>query len=227
MVLRKDSEKGVAAKSQQPMNYLPLLVIMLIVAIIVFISLNENPVTVVALPTMLPTGTETPVSPTATITTGTIVTLVTQTPTPTGTSAVQSTLPTVRPTNRRRFVLRYDDNTLFMRNDSGNQVEVSSFAFERLDMSGNPLNHIEGSRWARLYPYIRPQSCIKIMFWDKISNLSPPSCQRINSEVHEQSGSSLDFWTPQEGSAQFRVLWNGEEIGRCTISAGECEVFAP
>ncbi len=216
MVSRKDPDDGVAAKSRRPMNYLPLLVVVMIVAVIIAISLNENPVSVATLPTMPATGTEALVSPE--------VTMTPLTPTLPESSALPSSTPTVR---GRRFVLRYDDNTLFMRNASGDQIEVSSFAFERLDTSGNPLNRAEGSRWARFYPYILPQSCIKIMFWDKISVLSPPSCRRINSEVREHSSSNLDFWTPQNGSREFRVLWNGQEIGRCEISAGKCEVFGP
>jgi hypothetical protein len=224
VVSRENPEESATAKPnpRQTIHWPPLLVIVMIVAAIVVISLNENPVNVAALPTAPPIEAEALASPAVTITPVTPVR-----PTPPESTAVPSTTPTVRPSDGRRFVLRYDDNTLFMRNTSGDQIEVSSFAFERLDMSGNPLNHVEGSRWARLYPYIRPQSCIKIMFWDKISVLSPPSCRSINSEVWEQSGSSLDFWTPQDGSREFRVLWNDQEIARCEISAGKCEVFTP
>ena len=39
------------------------------------------------------------------------------------------------------------------------------------------------------------------------------------------------FWTASEGSHQFRVLWReggqDEEIARCEIGAGTCEVFLP
>jgi hypothetical protein len=38
---------------------------------------------------------------------------------------------------------------------------------------------------------------------------------------------SLDFWSPQAGSTQFRVFWNDQEVARCTIAAAECEVFIP
>jgi len=135
--------------------------------------------------------------------------------------------PTVLHPNGRRFVLRYDDNTLFVRNTTENRVKVESFAFERLDTAGNPLNRVEGTRWARLYPYINAMACLKIMFWDRISVLSPPSCQGINSEAREKSDTALDFWTPQEGSTHFRVLWKDQEVARCEISAGRCVVYVP
>jgi hypothetical protein len=57
--------------------------------------------------------------------------------------------------------------------------------------------------------------------------LNPAECQAYNAEVWVERGRSLDFWTSQEGSAQFRVLWSDEEIARCEIAAGRCEVFLP
>ena len=35
------------------------------------------------------------------------------------------------------------------------------------------------------------------------------------------------FWTRQEGSHQFHVLWGRDEIQRCEIDAGNCEVYLP
>jgi serine/threonine protein kinase len=208
-------------------------------------------VTPTAMP-MLPSATVTPApsaTPAATFTSPPPAATLTETPSATPSAiatppaAVPSPTPTLPPTaaplpapsptptvlypNGRRFVLRYDENTLFMRNTSGDEIQVRSFAFERLDTTGDPLNGVEGSRWAQFYPYIRPQSCIKILILNSASYLSPPSCQAINSEVWAERGRSLDFWTPQDGSSQFRVLWNDQEIGRCEISAGTCEVFVP
>jgi hypothetical protein len=37
----------------------------------------------------------------------------------------------------------------------------------------------------------------------------------------------LFFWIQKEGSTQFRVLWLDEEVARCEISAGTCEMYIP
>lgn len=35
------------------------------------------------------------------------------------------------------------------------------------------------------------------------------------------------FWTPLEGSSEFRVLWDGKELGYCDVGVGECVVYVP
>jgi hypothetical protein len=39
--------------------------------------------------------------------------------------------------------------------------------------------------------------------------------------------SELVFWLPREGITQFRVLWNGNEVARCKLSEGICNVTLP
>ncbi len=201
-------------------------------AAVVVVVPSVTPTPTTPPPTPMPSSTETPtdtlVPPTSTPqpTWTLLPTFTPLPPTPTATSG-EPLPPTVLYPNGHRFMLVYDNTALFMRNLSSDRMEVKPFAFERLDSAGNPSNRTEGSRWAQFYPYIYPQACIRIIILDLPAYLSPPSCQGVNSEIWAESGRDLDFWTPKEGSTQFRVLYNGEEIGRCTISAGECEVFTP
>lgn len=188
------------------------------------LSPSETPTTA----TPLPTSTALPTVAPATVPPPTLTPLPPPTlPPPTAVPATEPLVPTVLYPNGKRFVLYYDQNTLYVRNFSGTQSEVRPFAFERLDSAGNPHNHVDGSRWAQFYSAVYPGACIRIIILDRSAYLPSPSCQAINSEIWAESGKSLDFWTPQEGSTQFRVLWNGQEIGRCEISAGTCEVYAP
>jgi hypothetical protein len=122
-------------------------------------------------------------------------------------------------------MLYYDENSLYLHNLSGERVELYPFAFERLDASGTPSNRFDGGRWAEFYPYVYNQSCVRVLL--ETPYLNPAQCEQYNAEVWAERGMSLDFWSPQAGSTQFRVLWNDQEVARCAIAAGECEVFIP
>jgi hypothetical protein len=129
--------------------------------------------------------------------------------------------------NDRHFALYYDASALYLHNLSGDRSELNPFAFERLDAVGNPSNRFDGWRWAQFYSYVFPQSCARILMGDSPVLLRPPQCERYNSEVWAERGQSLDFWTEQVGSSQFRVLWNDQEVARCPVGAGTCEVWVP
>jgi hypothetical protein len=65
------------------------------------------------------------------------------------------------------------------------------------------------------------------------SYLDPPECGNNNflSLRTPTRDDPTVFWTARAGSHQFRVLWReggvDEEIARCEIGAGVCEVFLP
>jgi hypothetical protein len=136
--------------------------------------------------------------------------------------------PTVLYPDGQHFQIIYNEDSLYVLNLSGDRVALQPFGFDRLDGSGNPANHFDGGRWAQFYPYVFPQACARVIIGSpSVGYLEPPQCRQYNSEVWVERGRSLDFWTPQEGSTQFRVLWNGQEVGRCEIAVGSCEVFLP
>jgi serine/threonine-protein kinase len=137
-------------------------------------------------------------------------------------------LPTVLYPGGRHFLVYYDDNGLYLHNASGRAGAVSPLAFERLDASGTPLNRFDGWRWSRYYPRIEIASCMRVEIRSSPSYLRPSPCNnRYNSTVTASRNDDFVFWTTQTGASQFRVLWNAEEVARCEIATGVCEVFLP
>jgi serine/threonine protein kinase len=135
--------------------------------------------------------------------------------------------PTVMYPNGRHVTLYYNENSLYLHNLSGDRIALGSFAMERLFTSGAISNRFDGVRWAQFFPYVMAQSCASLLMANSSPFLNPGQCQSNNAEVWATRGLSLDFWTPQTDSTQFRVLWNNEEVARCEIAAGTCEVFLP
>ena len=154
-------------------------------------------------------------------------TLTSRPPSPTGT-------PTVQFPNGKRFMLFYDDNSLYFLNLSESDIPINWVAFERLDDSGAASDRFNGSRWGEFYATSTPGWCMALQILDRSPYLAPPDCGHSNrylslrTPVHNDS---TVFWTAQDGSHQFRVLWREDakdiEVARCEISAGTCEVFFP
>jgi serine/threonine protein kinase len=143
-------------------------------------------------------------------------------------------LPTVKYPNGKRFMLYYNDNSLYFLNLSDNNIPINWVAFERLSDVGIPLNRFNGSRWREYYPESKPGWCMALEILDSPPHLDPPECGHDGYFLSWRSPTRDDptvFWTTQEGSHQFRVLWreggNDEEVARCEIGAGVCEVFLP
>lgn len=135
---------------------------------------------------------------------------------------------TVSPSTGQRFVIYYNENSLYLLNDSDSDRQVRPLAFERLDDSGASLNRFEGSVWAEYYPVARPGRCMRIEISRSSPYLHPSQCNgHYDSSISYSRNNKSIFWTPQEGSRQFRVLWGQKEIARCEIAAGVCEVFLP
>lgn len=155
----------------------------------------------------------------------------TDTPT-TDPATAMAALPTVKYPDGRRFMLYYDNNSLYLLNLSTDLVSISSVAFERLDSTGARLNRFDGWRWAQFYPTSRPGGCMAIEILDS-SPLRPSECGGIYHSTRTPAREdAVVFWTSQAGSLQFRVLWRGanrqdEEVARCEIPAQTCEVFLP
>jgi serine/threonine protein kinase len=145
-----------------------------------------------------------------------------------------SVLPTVKYPNGRRFMLFYDDNSFYLLNLSDDTIPVNWIAFERLSDAGLPLNRYNGTRWAEFYPDSRPTWCVGLEILDNPPYLEPPECGHDDLYLSLRTPVRDDptvFWTSMQGSQQFRVLWReggiDEEIARCEIDEGLCEVFLP
>jgi serine/threonine protein kinase len=148
-------------------------------------------------------------------------------------TATLTSIPTVKYPDGKLFKLFYDDNSLYLLNLSDTTLPINWIAFERLSNDDLPLNRFNGTRWAEFYPDSLPGRCVALRILDSPSYLDPPECGQNNflSLRTPTRDDPTVFWTTMEGSHQFRVLWReggqDEEIARCEIGAGTCQVFVP
>ena len=158
-------------------------------------------------------------------------------PTADPTTAIQPTetiapgsipVPTVKYQNGQRFMLYYDENSFYILQVTGEKTYITSISFERLDKMDVPSDRFSGQRWAEFYATIKPGVCMRIEILGSASYLRPKQC---NDQYYATRTPTRDdtgiFWTSAEGSTQFRVNWKNEEVARCEISAGVCEIYLP
>ena len=176
-----------------------------------------------------PTGTDAP-SPTASLPTETLIP-------PTSTVLPSPTIymtPTVLYPEGNHYTLFYNDTSFFILNRSYNRRSVSGFSFQRLDENGQPdEDFFKGHQWVTTkVDYIPRNFCANITIYgdQQPPYLSPADCfgglVKTVQPRFDRPGEIL-FWTPKTGSTQFRVNWLEEEVARCDIFAGLCEVFVP
>jgi serine/threonine protein kinase len=144
-----------------------------------------------------------------------------------------ASFPTLKYPDGKRFMLFYDNNSLYLLNLSDSTIPINWIAFERLSDADVPLNRFNGTRWAEFYADSIPGRCVALRILGSSDYLDPPECGN-NNFLSLRTPTREDptvFWTVMEGSHQFRVLWReggqDEEIARCEIAAGTCEVFLP
>lgn len=142
--------------------------------------------------------------------------------------------PTVKYPEGSQYTLFYNETSFFMLNRSYNRRSISGFSFQRLDAEGLPAEEFfKAHEWElpdldylprnfcaniTIYgdqdpPYLNPEECL----YGVIKTIQPR---------FDRPGNVL-FWTPKEDSTQFRVNWLEEEVARCDIAAGRCDVFIP
>jgi hypothetical protein len=134
----------------------------------------------------------------------------------------------VNETNGYRFRLYYDENSIYLHNLSNVSRSISGFTFERLNSEGDVLNFFGGWDWGRFYPNITPDSCMAIELYLSSPYLKPSECgEPYLSLLNPPRDAEKVFWTTQENSTEFRILWQQKELSRCKIGAGGCEFFVP
>lgn len=183
--------------------------------------------------TNTPVPTFTPVPPTATLVpTFTPIpptaTLVPPTMTPIPTSGDAAPPPTVLYPNGRPVQLYYDPYSFYMWNGGSDSFRVSSIDFEALDSSGTPLGYrFEGYRWSQFWHSVESGKCDALEIGNAPGLLKPAQCRGYNAVINPELTDPMVFWIARDGVPQFRVLWEGQEIGRCEIAAGFCAVWLP
>ena len=142
-------------------------------------------------------------------------------------------LPTVKYPDGKPFTLYYNDKSFYILNRSDVKISINMIAFERLSNDDVPLNRFNGTSWAQFYAYSTPGKCVALEIMGSNSYLRPQECggNHFLSLRTPNPDDPTIYWTAQEGSSQFRVLWRegdkDKEVARCEISAGICKVFLP
>ena len=176
-----------------------------------------------------------PASPTLTATAIPSVTLSptgTQPPTPTvtetATTAVTAT-QTVPYPNGHLMTAFYNESSFYLLDRGKASRSVAGFTFERVNQDVSFQNLFDGWEWEKLFKVIQPTRCLSLeLDPTPAPYLVPAECKkRILSYVRLAPASSTIFWTPNENSLEFRVMWLDEEIARCKIEAGTCDFYVP
>lgn len=143
-------------------------------------------------------------------------------------------VPTIKYPNGFRFSFFWNDTSFHMLNNVGEPRSFAAFSFERLDANGQPTDTFKGYRWENgKFTYLPMGVCasIKIYGDEDPPYIDPIECKHAYASIvqpRKEQDRAMFFWNPKnDGSTQFRVLFAGEEVGRCEISAGTCEVYIP
>ncbi len=167
-----------------------------------------------ATPTLTPTSTSTPTSPPS----------LTPTLTPTA-------VATVKYPDGQHFTLFYNESSFVMLSRADLPRTMSGFIFERLDDNGKPMSSSFGGwNWQGEFDEIRGGYCVTLkIYGNSVPYLDPRDCKRgyLNVIQFRNANDEQIFWTVVENSPQFRVLWKDEEVARCEMDAGGCEVYIP
>lgn len=185
-------------------------------------------------PAPRPTETNTvPPSPTSTATIAPTSTATRPLPsaTPTLTETVQPApvgVGTVKYPNGQRMLMFYDASGFYLYNASANNRSISQFRFERLAADDGILYTFGGWEWESLYRTLHPDRCMRLEIRKNPAFLRPAECKDfyLASYTYESNDERI-FWLELPDSEVFRVLWEGEEVGRCRVSDGFCEVYIP
>lgn len=184
----------------------------------------DTPLATDTVPSAPPTETAVPTAaPTETIIVAATETAVSASPTSPPVAA-----PTVLYPNGKRILLLYDANSFYLWNSTAERIAIRSIDFENIDANGNFAGYFfDGSLWTQFYSYVEDQSCVRIELLRAPAYLRPPLCRAYNATVTPDPDDAAVFWLPRSGITQFRVLWDNQEIARCEVNAGQCELFLP
>ena len=168
----------------------------------------------------LNTSNPTPVQPANTA-------LPSDTPVPPSSTPVPPTPEPTQPPQGDYFALYYDDTGLYFKNLSGKDRSIFPIAFERIE-NGQFTDRFEGWHWGNIYSNFRAGYCMVLEIINTVNHLNSPECHNLHLVIRTPtSDQPYIFWTTQEGSNQFRVLWEDQEVTRCKIKDHFCEVYLP
>jgi serine/threonine protein kinase len=185
-------------------------------------------------PTLLTAATEEVAIPRTTATPGEeIVPTPTEEPAATSTAEPQPTSAPAEATpvfpDGTPIDLVYNFDSFYLYNTSGERVRVSTISFQAIDEAGRPLRYgMEGNRWTQFYAFVDGYACNRIEpFGAEGPYLRPGYCRSYSATVTPARDGAEIFWRERDGAVAFRVLWEGQEIGRCDLAPGSCTVYIP
>lgn len=189
---------------------------------------TPSPSFTASLPTISPTPSPSPTIISPTSSSSPSPTEASATP-PASTSTALVATPTLKYSERRGFVLYYNETSFYMHQTSGVGDVIGGVTFERLGTDLQPLlDRFSSNRWAQHTQSSLLGWCFRLEIAGGKDFLDPPECQgHYLATIHLSSTGTEIFWTPQEGSQYFRVLWHDEELVRCEIAAGTCKLNLP
>jgi serine/threonine protein kinase len=199
-----------------------------------FSSTTELPASTLTSPPL--PSTDVPVQPTQAVTLASATPILVVVPPVISTESLPTSIneiPTIKYPDGHHLTLFWNDTSFHMLNRSHEPRSLSAFTFERLDENDLPTDTFSGYRWENTkFNYVPSKYCVSIKIYqdEDPPYIDPPDCHGGYVSIiqpRKEEDRELFFWNPQEGSTQFRVLWVGEEVARCEISAGICEVFIP
>jgi hypothetical protein len=193
-----------------------------------------------ATPTATPTLENTPTTRPTDAATSTATSTATQRPTDTPSPTITATSapppllePTVLYPQGYRLALLYNEVGFHLWNPGNRAIRLSPLVFEALrPADAAPARVFEGARWTALanYAFVDQNSCV-IIEPGLDRSKRPAECRALNAQVNRTPNSTFIFWIPEDGVAEFRVLWEGQEIARCPAAASgdtlTCNVYLP
>jgi hypothetical protein len=127
----------------------------------------------------------------------------------------------------QRLVFFYNNGGFYAWNAGGSDIIVRELAFQALDSSGNPTGlFFDARRWAGFYPLIQVGKCDRLEILNDVPKERPGQCQGYNAIMTPEETDEMIFWLGGN-TTQFIVTFGGQEIGRCEVDAGQCEVVVP
>jgi hypothetical protein len=104
-------------------------------------------------------------------------------------------------------------------------MRVPPLSLEALDANGSSRGYLfNGRRWTIGSNLVEPDKCVAIELLQTSNWLRPSQCRGYNSTLTLQQSGDEIFWLSRGDATQFRIVWNGEEVGRCQLNAQSCEV---
>lgn len=176
--------------------------------------------------------TSTPTTLPSSTTTQTEIPTLTPTAGETMTSTTSPTATTTAATYPDGYLMTalYNGNSFYILDRGNASRSLSGFIFERVNNDGSFQNRFEGWTWETFFvKAIHPNRCVSLEI-DKSPTpyLSPAECdKRVLSKLAPAIDSDELFWTPDDNSREFRILWLNQEIARCEIEAGTCDFRVP